>query len=467
MLLLIDVLRETRGIRIATSALSGKAFEHSESRALQNRPLPSGASGDTLLGGIAGASMTEESSAMSATDSPFDHQPPTPEVHAPVTRTVRKLTSSRPKLKSPGNPYGELLNGLYDAVLIVKLDGTVVDGNRRARQFLGYTSEELSARNIADLFSGFDESLLVRIHAHLANGRFTVLDAYCVRKDGTSFPTETAVGRIQLSNEGELVFSVRNIERRRATQERLRTADQALQSSASGVAVADMKGRLTYVNPAFLILWGYQRAEDVEGTDIREFWEDSNEAQLLVSEPLASNTWSGELMAKNVYDEVFHVQVTAAPNRDTKDRLVGIVYSFIDITDRRRAEEAIQKEAESQLAKAREQKAFSGLLSIVPLSDVVQLIEATHKTGQLTVTTSSNEKASVWFKEGQIIDAVCGGVVGEEAFCALIHDGGEDFHFEPCDVSLATVRIKRTTLGLLLDAARQSDEARHGRAHHQ
>ena len=59
--------------------------------------------------------------------------------------------------------------------------------------------------------------------------------------------------------------------------------------------------------------------------------------------------WHGELVATTRKGQPMHVQVAAACNRDAEDQLIGMVLSFTDVGDRKRAEDA-HRQAEAQQA---------------------------------------------------------------------------------------------------------------------
>ena len=355
--------------------------------------------------------------------------------------------------------YRELLQGLYDAVLVSTLTGEIVDSNLRAQAFFGYTGDEFNGMSMDAIIVGFNREILLQIREQVTGGRFTVLDAHCVRKNGSRFPVEIAMSQIHFTEAGNLVFSIRNIERRKCIEDMLRTERQALQNAAAGIAITDSSGRLQSVNPAFLDLWGYEREEDVKGQDIRLFWPDPGEADTLVSKPLAGETWIGEIAAIRRNGATLCLQASAAPNRNDTGQTDGMVFSFIDVTTLKRAEEAIRKEVQAQMSKAREQNDFSGLLNIVSLPDVVQLIDATHKSGTLHVLNNENRRlASIVFLEGQIVHIACLDRTGEAAMRDVLTCAGTTFRFEPHVPSERDHTITKPTMALLLDATRSIDE---------
>ena len=99
---------------------------------------------------------------------------------------------------------------------------------------------------------------------------------------------------------------------------------------------------------------------------------------------------------------------------------------------------------------------FQGSLNELPLSDIVQLVAVSGKTGMFSMTRAS-EKGHVYLQNGQITHAKLGEVEGEDAVYALALWSQGTFQFSPGVESEART-ISRSNTSLLLEAARRSDE---------
>jgi len=369
------------------------------------------------------------------------------------------MTEAHTSPDGPGeSSYRQLLNGLYDAVLVCDRTGRILDANGRAEEFLLTTADRLKQQSVDAFILSFDKEVLNRVRNHVAEGRQIVLDAHCVRRDQSSFPAEIAVSRIALQSPDDLVFSIRNIERRKRMLSELRTSHNAMRSSGSAILIADRDARITYANPAFVKMWGYEEGEDVLGEDVRKLWRDPGNAAQLVDSPVRGQTWEGELAAVRRNGDVFYAYATAAPNQ-IDDTVVGVVLSFIDITARRRAEEVIRREADAQLARARRRNDFAGRLDLLSLEDLFQLIDATAKNGVLHVQDEAGETtAQVAFETGQIAAAECDGLTGERAVHALFRRGGSTFRFEKEQALRKDLSIAHDTITILLESVRRAEE---------
>ena len=141
--------------------------------------------------------------------------------------------------------YKQLLRGLYDAVLVTDPKGHVIDCNGRVNDFFQFDKNEVWDMEIGKLIPGVNRPLIDRVRQGLADDRHVMIGARGIRKDGSSFPAEVAISAIDLLNEGDLVFCVRNVERRKQQTSLLRSLQNALSNDLSAVAVCDREARIT------------------------------------------------------------------------------------------------------------------------------------------------------------------------------------------------------------------------------
>jgi hypothetical protein len=101
---------------------------------------------------------------------------------------------------------------------------------------------------------------------------------------------------------------------------------------------------------------------------------------------------------------------------------------------------------------------FQGSLRELHLADVIQLVSASGKTGKFTLIRD-DEEGTLYLKEGRIVHARLGELVGEEAVHALASWASGEFQFAPDDET-DHVSIHKSNARLLLEAAHQHDEWR-------
>jgi sigma-B regulation protein RsbU (phosphoserine phosphatase) len=265
---------------------------------------------------------------------------------APRRPTIRITRPKSSTGKIGDSDFQQLLQNVYDGAVITDYSGRVADANVRLCHFLGYEHEELCRMGLFDLLYGADETLLPVIRENLANTRFVLLQAFFVRKDGSVFPAETAINHLYLSGQDYLCFFVRDITLRREAEEQLRTEHTAIQTAENGIAIADVEARLTYVNPAILRLWGLKDLEAAQTLTLHQLFSDDTVGNTIVQNVAIGQNWSGEVKARRLDGTLFYVQTSATANLNADDELVGVVLSFNDVTERKRAEAQREQYAE-------------------------------------------------------------------------------------------------------------------------
>jgi sigma-B regulation protein RsbU (phosphoserine phosphatase) len=269
-----------------------------------------------------------------------------------VTPDVRRGKVIRiSKAKAGTRPLGdadfqELLQSIYDAVLITDLNGQVINGNVRAVQFFLSDVEELCRKTVLDLISGADASLLATIRQTLQSDRFVLIQACCNRKDGTIFPAEISVNLLPLSGKDFLSFFIRDVTLRKEAEEKLRTGYNAIQNAGSGIAILDTDANLLYCNSAFARLWRYDHPEDLLGRSIQDFMPDTAVLDKMIHAVSSGEGWVDELAIKARDGSVVNAQVSAAPNLNADGELAGVVLSLLDISNLKTAQRQLEEYAQ-------------------------------------------------------------------------------------------------------------------------
>jgi len=129
-------------------------------------------------------------------------------------------------------------------------------------------------------------------------------------------------------------------------EEELKTKDDAMESSLSAIALSDIEGNLTYVNPSFLQMWGYVGEEEILGRPAIQFWQMEEQAAEIQKALLEKKDWFGELTALKADESTFKAQISASLITDEEGNPKGTVASFVDITERKRAEEVLRQSEE-------------------------------------------------------------------------------------------------------------------------
>jgi DNA-binding response OmpR family regulator len=100
---------------------------------------------------------------------------------------------------------------------------------------------------------------------------------------------------------------------------------------------------------------------------------------------------------------------------------------------------------------------FAGRVADMPVVDVIQTIEISRKSGVIQFTGDRGRQATIYFRDGRVIDAEAGALQGEDAIYRLLTWNEGEF-----EVVFRTVRrrevITTSSQGLLMEGMRRLDE---------
>ncbi len=118
----------------------------------------------------------------------------------------------------------------------------------------------------------------------------------------------------------------------------------------------------------------------------------------------------------------------------------------------------LEKRAKENLERRDPKSGFSGSLQDMGVVDLLQTVEIGRKTGLIHFTEASGRQdATIWFKNGRVVDAELGMLRGEKAIYRLLvwNDGVFEMDFQAVERAEA---IETSTQGLLMEGMRRVDE---------
>ena len=223
--------------------------------------------------------------------------------------------------------FRQFLAGMYDAVAITDPNGYILEINPRAVEYFGRDPDEVLDKPIATFIPGLKQEVVTRIRRGLECDRHVVIDANGLAKDGRKIACEVTVSAIDLMNPGDLIFTIRNVERRREYMNAFRAKANAFQIAHAALFGCDTEGHLRDCNDAFCEMFGFS---DVEEARQHTFFD------LMPDDPLPENfrkALAGEqtttgIIAQGDGDDQEELEVVLAPNMH-RHRNHGVVGSII------------------------------------------------------------------------------------------------------------------------------------------
>lgn len=209
--------------------------------------------------------------------------------------------------------FRQFLAGMYDAVVITDPNGHVLEINPRAVEHFGYEQDEVIDRHISLYIPGLAPEVVQRIRKGLEDDRHVLIDANGRTKDGGKIAVEVSISIIDLMDPGDLVFTIRNVERRRELMNAYRAKANAFQIAQEGLFGCDVEGNIRDVNDAFCELFGLA---DVEEARRHVFTDLMGDAPLPENfkKALAGETTTTRIVAESDGEGSQAVEIMLAPN---------------------------------------------------------------------------------------------------------------------------------------------------------
>ena len=240
------------------------------------------------------------------------------------------MPTTNPTMKDHRSLFRQLLAGMYDAVLITDPSGHLLNLNARAKEYFRYDSDDILDSPIGRFIPGVTPAIVQRIRNGLDQARHMMLDANCLRKDGTVFPAEVTVSLVDLMNIGDLVFTVRSTERRRRQLDAFRTKENVCSIAQSALFACAPDGRFRWANSACLDMFGYESEDDLLKLSFTDLMSDEPLPELF------ARALDGERSATRITAEEGDagakkdIEIQLAPDLHGK-KTVGVVGSIIRV----------------------------------------------------------------------------------------------------------------------------------------
>ena len=217
-------------------------------------------------------------------------------------------------------PFRSVFDNASVGITLVDLEGHVIAVNKADCDFLGYSQEEILGMHFSEFTYPDDLGIDQELLDSLSKGERShyKIDKRYIRKDGAIVWGQLTVCMVKDDADSHQSIGIfcEDITEQKGREQKLRIKDSAIESCINAIAFADLEGNVTYINDAFLKMWGYDDANEVLGRPNTEFWKVEGEAEAVIRSLRNEGGWRGELAAKGKDGSVFDVELSANMVRD-------------------------------------------------------------------------------------------------------------------------------------------------------
>jgi two-component system, sensor histidine kinase len=183
-----------------------------------------------------------------------------------------RLRSSRRALRIGQGRAAAILDAAVDGIITIDENGLIESFNPAAERLFGYRAAEVLGRNVRLLMPEPYRSEYDRyVGKHLTTGRARSIgigrEVMALRKDGSTFAMELAVGKSRSGGRPLFAGIIRDISERKKSEQELRNSEAKtraiLETAVDGIITIDPQGMILTANPATERIFGYRIDEMV------------------------------------------------------------------------------------------------------------------------------------------------------------------------------------------------------------
>jgi PAS domain S-box-containing protein len=284
-----------------------------------------------------------------------------------VGRDITESKKAEDALRESEVRFRSIFNSTLDGIAIA--DTTTrkfIMGNRTMCTLLGCTAEELRTLAPEDIHPA---DALPQMRKHLeetARGEISISQNMPVkRKDGSIFYADISASIVILNGTMHFIGVFRDVTEQKRSSEEQHKLVSIIESSSDMIGIADLEGRLLYMNSAGLKLAGIDSFEDVRNKSVRDFHFEADyrkfEGHILPS-ILKTGSWTGEVTYRHFKTGAeVPVDMNGFLIRDDiTGQPIALANISRDIADRKHTEVEKQK-LQAQLLQAQKMEAIGQL----------------------------------------------------------------------------------------------------------
>ena len=270
-----------------------------------------------------------------------------------ITRDITDQKKAEEALQKSQQEFASLFKSSPEALAYTDGKSNILNINPRFTELFGYTLEEIKGRNIDDgMIHPPDKIEEGKELGRIAKSKgYFKYETIRKKKDGTLFPVSISGSNITIDGQlkGMLVIYIDTTERKNMLNKLKKSEEKyrnLFQNMPGAYYRTDKDGNLIMINPEGAKLLGYNSLEDILGKNITQHFYFTSEERKKYLKELEKNTGNlkdFELTLKKKNGIPLVISDTGHFYYDKDGNIAGVEGIFVDITERKKTEEALRK----------------------------------------------------------------------------------------------------------------------------
>jgi len=265
-----------------------------------------------------------------------------------IKKHMRNLKLAESKLIESESHYKALFNNNHSVILLVNPDtAEIEDANPAACKYYEWTHSELCNKKVYELNVSDKEQVDARLRAVKTEKKKHFVAQHFLAS-GEIRNVEIFSSPIYIEGKSLIYSSVHDITDKLIAESELRKLSTAVEQSPVAICITNPNGVIEYVNPRVTQLTGFSVEDLINKSNmVCGSVEESEEEHTARWEHIkAGNIWTGEFHNKKKNGELYWESATISPIYGTSRQITHFLAMKEDITDRKRAEIALNESEE-------------------------------------------------------------------------------------------------------------------------
>ena len=273
-----------------------------------------------------------------------------------IHRELEEKHQTEINLRESEENLRTILDSVNDVITIHDLKtGEILYVNECMCELTGYTRDEAVRVNIAMLSSGeypYTAKEALKWLVKTAEGAPQIIEWHVRDKSGRLFWVEVNMRRALIKGEGRLIMAVRDITERKQMENKLKDSEKRLRLITNNmmdlITVMDMNGTVEYISPSHRQILGYKSEELIKKWGVDLIHPDDREKIRQTLRETFKEKKYHMVEFRFLHADGHYVWLETVVNQmlDEEQKQTGVVISSRDITERKKAENALQNSEE-------------------------------------------------------------------------------------------------------------------------
>jgi PAS domain S-box-containing protein len=272
----------------------------------------------------------------------------------------RRFSAQALELESSEKRSRHILETSFDAFVGMDATGRIVDWNAQAERMFGWPSSAVAGRLLSEIiiprpyrpgYEAIVAKMLVEGQELEQSKRFEIV-ASCL--NGPEIPVEITISALLSEEAHKFAVFVRDLSDARRAEEKIREGSELvrllLDSTPEAIYGIDAAGRCTFCNTASLQQLGYETSTEIMGRNMHELIHHTRadgtpypvqDCHIYEAFRMGTGTHVDDEVLWRKDGTCFPTEYWSRPIRRAEE-LVGSVVTFVDVTERRQAEQVLR-----------------------------------------------------------------------------------------------------------------------------